>query len=235
MTKPKSAFPQALLVQALPWPMVELLTVALRKLSHDLRNDFTTIESMLDLTVLRNQDAGVAERLQRLRHHASKPQATVTTAVGAVPGLGDRPRTLAALQKSLRSAAEGQGVDLHWQAPEDARDLAPGPTEAEWCHVAHTLVQNALEAHAAAELDEGPGLPRSIEVDWRGPTLDVRDDGPGCGDLNAAAHAGLRRAGHGHMGLGLAVAAALVGRHAGTLRIGPADSGGFRALVQLGP
>jgi signal transduction histidine kinase len=228
-----SVFPHAVRVQALPWPMVELLTGAMVKLAHDLRNDFTAFQSMIDLTEQRNQDAGVAEKLQRVKHYAVRPVQTLRQAISVLPGMIEQPRTLRALRDALSAAAEAQGVELQWHAPETTDDLAPGPSEEQWCLLALTLVQNALDAHAVGELDDGPGVARSIEVRWQGPELDVRDDGPGCVDLNAAANRGLRRTGHGHMGLGLAVAAALVERHHGTLHIGPGDSGGFRARVQL--
>jgi signal transduction histidine kinase len=228
-----SAFPHAVRVQPLPWPIVELLTVSMVKLAHDLRNDFTAFQSMIDLTEQRNQDASVAEKLLRVKHYAGRPIQTLRQAISVLPGMIEQPRTLHALRECLSAVAQAQGVELKWQGPETTEDLAPGLSEEQWCLLALTLVQNALDAHAAGELDAGPGVARSIEVHWQPNELDVQDDGPGCVDLNAAANQRLRRTGRGHMGLGLAVAAALVERHHGTLHIGPGESGGLRARVQL--
>ncbi len=226
-------FPEAVRVQPLPWATIEVLTVAMRKLAHDLMNSLVASVSLVDLTAMRNTDANVGDQLARLRTHVMRPRASIQCALAALPGLGDRPKTLPTLVKMLRTTAATQGVELIWLGPEESHELAPGLTEAEWCQVASALVQNALEAHAMAEQDEASTAPRWVDVQWQESRLHVTDNGPGCPDLHAAASCGLRRAGQGHMGLGLAVAAALVERKAGDLHVALNAGGGFQALVRL--
>lgn len=226
-------FPEAVRVHPLAWATIEVLTVAMSKLAHDLTNALVASVALVDLTAMRNQDAHVAGQLARLRDHVMRPRATIQCAVAALPGLGDRPKTYPALRKMLDLTAVGQNVELTWLGTAEGDELPPELTEALWCHVLQALVENALQAHAMAEADEGFTVGRRVDVDWQAGRLLVADNGPGCKDVRAAATGKLRRAGQGHMGLGLAVVAALVERPGGDLHVGPNPGGGFQALVRV--
>lgn len=223
-------------VRPLPWPVIELLSATLRKLAHDITNSMVASVSHVDLMALRNPNPVLNEQLQRLRVHVLRPRTVVHCAIASLPALGDRPRTLAKLHATMATLAIQQGVTLHWRVADDPARFDPALTESEWCHVLHTLCQNALEAHAAALIELGTVGQPEIIVDCteREPRrLAVIDNGPGCGDLAAAASGGLRRVGSGHLGLGLAVIAALIERAGGNLTIAGPAAGGFRATVEM--
>lgn len=229
--------PSTVRVQALPWPIVELLSGALRKLAHDLTNSMVAGVSMIDLLAMRNTDPLMAEPLQRLRGHVLRPRGMLRVAVAVVPAGADRSRSWTALRTDLLSAAASQQVMLRWQAPVDGPPPGQALSESDWCHIVEALCHNALDAHAAARLDRDPGAGLGqITVTWReAPTqqLQVLDNGPGCANLVGAAKAEVRRAGGGHMGLGLAVVAALAERAGGSLTISSVPDLGFTATVDV--
>lgn len=224
-------------VHALPWPTVELLTASLRKLSHDVTNSLVAAVSMVDLALLKSPDPSVADSLQRLRGQILRPRTTLQTALGPMPlQHGDRPRTLVALERYLSDLGREHAVELQLQL--QPHDLPPVLSETEWVHVLANLGHNALDAHADDVLqDEGPGEPRfvTITATRHGSLFElaVQDNGPGCTDLVAAASGKLRRAGGGHLGFGLAVAAAMVERAGGHLLLQPRQPRGLSAIARL--
>lgn len=228
-------------VQPLPWPVVELFSASLRKLAHDLTNSLVAAVSLVDLTLMKSNEPAARNGLNRLRNQILRPRTTLQCATAALPGMtADRPRTVQALEVWAKHAATAQELVLAWQL--DGNDQPPrGLTEPEWVHVVQALCQNALEAHAAARIDKE--LQSEPESAWLriesarardgSAVLTVRDNAMGCADLQAAATGRLRRAGGGHLGLGLSIAAALVERAGGQVLLASEPPHGFRATVTL--
>jgi C4-dicarboxylate-specific signal transduction histidine kinase len=146
------------------------------------------------------------------------------------------PVTLDGLRRMLQHRADEAGVHLSWAV--DPAVAARGPLdELQWTQVALPLCDNAFDVLVAPDAE---GERRECRLDVvllpanpGGGDLIVRDDGPGCQELAAAAAGRLRRVGGGHLGLGLAVAAALVERHGGSLEIQAVEPHGFVAHASV--
>jgi len=241
---PLASAAQPVPVRPLPWPVVELLVGTLRKLAHDLTNSMVAGVSMVDLTLLKCSEPAVADSLNRLRSQLLRPRATLARATASLlMTAADRPVTIDTLAEAIGAMAEAGGVQLL-----GAIAATPWPTErpkqleeAHWVHILHVLLQNALEAHAAAAIQSEPPLDGKlpyVRVDLTalpggGLRLLVADNGEGCADLRAAATGGMRRSGNGHLGLGLAVAAAIAQKAGGSLSIAHNPPRGALALAEF--
>ena len=221
---------EPVLVLALPWPVVRLLVDTMRKFAHDLTNTIVAGVSMVDLTLLKCHEPAVADQLQRLRGQLLRPRTTLGRATASLPMPStQRPSSLDALERWVINQGVEAGVELRGviaQAPWPS--LRPGALNDEsWGLVLYALLQNALDAHAAAALQSAPppdGQVPFIDVDLTqdaAGTLHLRvvDNAEGCADLCAAASGQLRRSGNGHLGLGLTVAAAIAARAGGYLTL----------------
>lgn len=217
-------------VRALPWPVVELLVDTMRKLAHDLTNAMVAGVSMVDLTLLKCHEPAVADHLQRLRGQLLRPRTTIGWATASLPMPStQRPPGLGALERRVTDQGHEAGIELRGviaQTPWPS--LRPrGLDEDSWGLILHALLQNALDAHAAAALQGEPPPDDQvafIQMDLTqedAGTVHVRvvDNAEGCADLNSAATGRLRRSGNGHLGLGLAVAAAIAERAGGCLTL----------------
>lgn len=243
---PLASAGQPVPVRPLPWPVVELLVATLRKLAHDLTNSMVAGVSMVDLTLLKCNEPAVADSLNRLRSQVLRPRATLARATASLPmPSADRPNTIDALAENISALAEAGGIQLlgaiattPWPA-ERPRQMEEG----HWVHILHVLLQNAIEAHAAAAMQSEPPLDGKlpyVRVDLTtqpggGLRLLVTDNGEGCADLRAAATGGMRRSGNGHLGLGLAVAAAIAERGGGKLAIAHNPPRGTLAVAEFPP
>jgi len=206
----------------------------MRKLGHDITNSLVAAVSLVDLTLMKCHEQPVTDSLNRLRGQLLRPRATMLLATSALPALtGEMPRTLVALPPWLAKEAEASEVRIEWQLTER---VPSGWQESDWVHVLRSLCLNALDAHAAArriDPDAHAAELRYVRVFQEAARLYVLDNGPGCADLGAAASGGLRRSGGGHLGLGLAVVAALAERCGGDLHISPAVPTGLQATLRL--
>ncbi len=241
---PLASAGQPVPVRPLAWPVVEMLVATLRKLAHDLTNSMVAGVSMVDLTLLKCSEPAVADSLNRLRSQLLRPRATLARATASLPmPSADRPVTIEALAENIGALAEAGGIQLL-----GAIATTPWPTErpkqideAHWVHILHVLLQNALEAHAAAAIQSEPPLDGRLpyvrldltSVPGGGLRLLVTDNGEGCADLQVAATGGMRRSGNGHLGLGLAVAAAIAERAGGKLAIGHNPPRGTLAIAEF--
>lgn len=209
-------------------PEVEAaLTAALRKLSHDISNSLVAAVSHLDLLGLHDPQLRELADWQSCRAQLARPRAVVSTALWALPGAGrDQPRTYSDLRTWWSQRQSGLGLDAQlpdlvepWQQPDAVFALCCALT-------------NAAEAlQDARRLGEPLVRPPQIAIRQDAGSVLVADSGPGCADPRGAASGQLRRAGHGHVGLGLAAAAAALRRHGGQLHIASQHWGTSPAAV----
>lgn len=220
-----------------PWPQIERLQQVVLKLAHDMTNSLVVSVSHTDLALLTAQDPEQIAVLQQLRPHIAAPFAIVKGVRAALPGgAHDGVRTLFALQERIQRRALVEQIQVFWHL--DLAEVPPGMTTADWTHVVHLLVENAFDAHLEATCDLAGSQPISapeisVVADLNnGIWLRVADNGPGCSELRAAATGQLVRAGKGHLGLGLTVAASLCAKANLDLVLQPNDSKGLVASVR---
>jgi signal transduction histidine kinase len=216
---------------------IEKLAALLRKLGHDLTNSLVAAVSLTGLAAHLSHDAEVNRLLDQARQQLLRPRTVLDTALAPLPLVrGEKPITFDGLSRLLQRRADDLGVRLNCVLEPAVARLGP-LDEWRWIQVALPLCTNAFDALAETRDRQQPA-PSRIDVallpaDHSGAELTVSDDGPGCSDLAAAANGQLRRAGGGHLGLGLAVAAAVVGRYGGWLDIWAAKPNGFVAFATV--
>lgn len=209
-------------------PEVEAaLTTALRKLSHDISNSLVAAVSHLDLLGLHDPGLRALADWQSCQNHLARPRAVVTTALWALPAGGrDQPRTYSDLRTWWGKRHLALGLDAQlpalpqpWEQPDAVFAL---------CCVLTNAAEALEEAHRLGE----PLVRRpQIWMDYAAGSVLVADSGPGCADPRGAASGLVRRAGQGHLGLGLAAAAAGLQRLGGGLHISTQHWGTSRASV----
>lgn len=199
---------------------VALAVVArlIHKLKHDVSNSLVAAMGELELLADDAHDADLAQRLRDTRATLVRPYAELRRVSQTLPLPGGAVIRLQDLMQQLADRAQQLGVTLQWSS--GAREQL---TVTDWLRpVVVALVANALDAAEAGGTVE-------VNVKVAAGQLQVRDDGRSAVDLAAAAAGRLMRAGGGHLGLGLPVAAALVGAHGGHLVLSAAPDSGVIA------
>jgi hypothetical protein len=202
------------------------LGAALRKLSHDINNSLVAGASHLDLLTLRLPELRQAPELLTARQQLQRPRRVVAAALAALPGeVRERPRTATELADWWLGRGAEAGLTTSGSLPLSGPWATPSATLA-----LYQLLTNAAEAMEETRRLEEP-LPATplLQILQTGNSLTLRDNGPGCQTLALAASGGQRRAGAGHLGLGLATAAAAMQELAGDLRIASAGDGAVQA------
>ncbi len=236
-TSPDAVLHTAEIVTPLPWAQVERLQQVVLKFAHDMTNSLVVSVSHTDLALMTATDPAQIALLTQLRPHIAAPFEVLAAGRAVFAGAArDGARTLVALRECIQQHAMMEQVAITWRMDLDA--VPPEMNAADWTHIVEVLVQNALDAHACAARDLAPGQfagAREISVSAQpnqGIWLRVADNGPGCSDLHAAANGQLARAGKGHLGLGLTVAASLCAQANLELVLQPNESSGLIASVR---
>jgi signal transduction histidine kinase len=210
------------IVQPLAPGLLEQLGRTLHKLKHDLSNSLVAAMGELELLATDVDDVELAERLQDARAKLLRPFLDLRRMMTSLPvadGGGPRWNDM---QQSLDARARAVDVTLAWQP--EALELLQ--TDARLRPVLAALLTNALDAATA-----GVTVTVAFTASAQAATLRVTDDGPGCENLEAAAHGQLQRAGGVHLGLGLAVAASLLAERGGQLTLESVQAHGFQAAA----
>jgi hypothetical protein len=212
------------------------LGAALRKLSHDINNSLVAGTSHLDLLTLRLPELRQAPELVTARQQLQRPRRVVAAALAALPGeVRERPRTATELADWWLGRGAEAGLATSGSLPLSGRWATPPATLA-----LYQLLTNVAEAMEETRRLEEPLAPvPMLQILQTEQTLTLRDNGPGCQTLELAASGRQRRAGAGHLGLGLATAAAAMQELAGELAIASAGDGavltggGFQVQLRL--
>jgi len=214
---------------------IALLVTALRKLAHDVNNALVSSVSMFDLAVsdLADDHAELAAGLAPVRPYLSAPQAVFERPLRTLPTRSMlRPRVYADWLAQIRS----EGAKLSAEV-----EVAPGLhqpliQEADWVQCLDNAVVNALDARENAmrcgDADD-PGLVSVVpfaQGEWCGVRID--DNGKPPADLAGVAQGSARRSGHGHLGLGLPVAAMHLAAVGGQVRLSASLLGGVRVELR---
>lgn len=204
---------------------------AVRKLAHDVNNALVSAASTLDLLVIDNPD--LESVLAPVRHELMRPRALFERPMRGLPTRAMvRPWTLADWRAKIADEAKGVGVSV--RMPSDL----PKPAdldEGQWVQCLDNLVRNALDAHAVAartaEQVLAGGRWVAVQAHAAGGTgvCEVTDNS-GIGGTSAAVQDRKPRSGGGHLGLGLAVAAAHIAAAGGSLQAGPLGDGWMARL-----
>ena len=201
------------------------LSRCLHKLRHDLSNSLVAGLGEVELLAADAQSDPMAERLNLLRDRLLRPFQELRLLTAGLPHPAGAPTRWPELQQLFEQRARAQGTELAVQ-PEVLALLAALPALRP---VLAALIANALDATDAfrqARIDVETASGRTTAgKHWQ--ALTVRDTGPGCIDLAAAAAGQLQRAGSGHMGLGLAASAAILHRLSGELWLENGQAGGL--------
>lgn len=139
-----------------------------------------------------------------------------------------------AIHAEMAAEAMRAGIGLRWSVTQEQSALAALPADVR-DRVLRILVRNALEAHPANSA-RAAAAPPWVEVrltrEATKAHLVVHDNGPGCTYLACAASGTTTRAGLGHLGLGLTMAAAAMAEAGGSLAI-RANGDGFTAQASF--
>ncbi|MBI5608492.1 MAG: ATP-binding protein [Deltaproteobacteria bacterium] len=214
---------------------IALLVAALRKLSHDVNNALVSSVSMFDLAVsdLAEEHADLAEGLAPVRPYLSAPRTVFEGPMRTLPTRSMlRPRVLSDWASQIRS--EGAKFDTEVEVPADLPE--PPIDAADWVQCLDNAVVNALDGRENAQRcgePQTPGLVR-LAAFADGPWCGVRvdDNGKPPADLAAVAAGSTRRSGHGHLGLGLPVAAMHLAAAGGQVHLSPSPLGGVRVELR---
>lgn len=206
-----------------------LWTARLRGLAHDLNNALVPLYATVELGKLE----GANPRLDELAHRLERLREMARAIAAATPTRATEDDLAAAVHVELATAAMVNGAALRWKVSREAwMELPLRGTNRD--HVLRVGVRNALEAMATAT--PRPDTHRWVEVshirDDRGQQLQIRDNGPGCGDVRAIAGGQTRSKPGGHLGIGLAMAARSVEAAGGELWI-DADDAGFELQARF--
>lgn len=208
-----------------------LLVAVVRKLGHDVNNALVSAVSLCELAVL--DDPACEPALQPVRSQLSKPREVFDSAMRTLPSRSTvRPRDPDDWR--VRAGQEANAaqclMDVDWPLPQP-----PVLTPMDWAQCLDNVVRNALESILMGRrLGFVPPL-SLIRVSgvtrqgWQG--VSISDDGPGCTDLAAATSGKTRRAGGGHLGLGLAVCALHMASIGGTVTLSTPPEGGLRTVL----
>lgn len=214
---------------------IALLVAAVRKLAHDVNNALVSSVSMFDLAVseLADDHPELDEGLAPVRPYLSAPRTVFERPMRTLPTRSmQRPRVLG----DWISQIQGEGAKLDAEV-----QVAPGLPEppidpADWVQCLDNAVVNALDARENAkrcgDADE-PGLVSVVPFalgEWQGVRID--DNGKPPADLGAVAQGTTRRSGHGHLGLGLQVAAMHLLPVGGQVRLSASPLGGVRVEMR---
>lgn len=216
----------AVCVAVLPTAALQLATTVARKLLHDVNNVLASTGATAELAAL--DWPACAAPLAAVGDALSAQQAALQRPLRTLPSRSaSRPRSLAAFVAQLATQTGGcLQLDVAWSALP-----APPIEEADWVQCLDNVVQNAIDAAAVCGLP----LPRTMAVTgWaRGGRAAVvlRDDCGGCEDTVGVARGERCRGGAGHLGLGLVVAAAHLGRVGGEVALANAEGPTGRGLT----
>lgn len=214
-------------VQPLPLAVQAALTAAVRKLSHDVSNSLVAAVSYLDLLGLQAPLLRDVPEWRDCRHQLDRPRQVMKTALWCLPAGGrGQPQTLPELSEWWETRVGTLGLTTtlpvlpaQWARPEAVFALC-------------CVLTNAVEAlEEARRLGEPLVRPPTVGVRVNGHDVLVEDSGPGCSDPAAAASGQARRAGQGHLGVGLASAAAALAPLGGGLAIAAQPWGNSPAAV----
>ena len=214
--------PGAHLVRPLDPVVRDALASAVHLLRHDLSNALVAAMGGLELEALDAPDPALAERLLAVRASLHRPFDALRRVAQGLPLPQGHPGPWPQRWSALVVRAQAQGVGLLW-SPDDPLHWHPAPWQTV---VLEILVTNALDA-----LEGRTGVLSQVSVTVQDGQLEVADNGPGCVDVEGAATGRLRRAGSGHLGHGLAVAASLVAEAGGTLTVASPAGGGWIATA----
>ncbi len=210
-----------IVVQPLDPELLAQLSRLLHKVKHDLSNSLVASMGELELLASDVVDAELAERLQDTRRKLLRPFQELRRMTASLPLPGRAQLRWTDERQQLDARARDVGVTLVWQ-PEAHALITDEPALRP---VTAALVTNALDAGTAGvtiTVELLPGTPAALRV---------RDDGPGCADLVAAANGELIRAGAAHLGLGLRVAASILATQGGELTLSTQTPRGFVAVA----
>jgi hypothetical protein len=187
-----------------------LATDVARKLLHDVHNSLVSVQAVAELAALDWPEC--ADAVAPIRAHLDSSLSQMRRPLRTLPSRSaQRPRTMALWQAQLPAQT------APWlQAELIAADLpVPRLAEADWVQCLDNVVQNAVDAAkalaAGAPLEVGQTALRLHAAALQGQGyagVELCDACGGCDDLEAVAAGKRCRGGMGHVGLGLAVAAA---------------------------
>ncbi len=204
--------PPPIAVQPLDPALLAQLVRLLHKLKHDLSNSLVAAMGELDLLAEDVDDVALAERLHETRGNLLRPFRDLRRITTGLPLPEGAPVRWQDVRHELETRARELGVALEWQ-PDVVRWLAADPALRP---IVAALVTNALDAATAGVTVD---VSLTAEPQTGDHFLQIRDDGPGCSDLLAAADGKLARTGGAHLGLGLPVAAAILAQRGGHLTL----------------
>ncbi|UJR82361.1 hybrid sensor histidine kinase/response regulator [Sandaracinus amylolyticus] len=216
--------PLALAIRA---AIADELTSALR---HDLRNRLAAIRNAAfylrrrtSKTPLWEEDARVSTFFDVIASEAQRADELVGSSAAVATGPTEHARVSVALRRALDDLAPeiAPGVAVRVEVPDG---LVASGSEEDLAIALRMLLENAHDAVGSAG-----EIALSARADDGSILLEVRDTGPGFGDI-AAARTPLRSTKPGHLGLGLAIAERALRRMGGELAIQPAPRGACVAL-----
>lgn len=210
-------------VRAMPEVEAARWALRLRRLAHDTNNALVPVYAHLELAALGQSSAA----LDQTRRHLERLRQMAKTLSHAAPRPSGSDDGGTSCHQQLAGEAMAAGVALRWRA--SAAELAQlglaADVRDQFLRVA---VRNALEAHEAAGPRTDGGfrwVEVAVDTDTDEITLRVHDNGPGCDDLTAAAEGASARAGLGHLGVGLSMAARAAEQAGGALWIATPGEG----------
>lgn len=220
-------------VRPLPAVEAEAWSRRLRGLAHDANNGLVAVYAHLEL--LRTEDLPAAGRARTADLEAAlgrfRTMARRLSHAAAREGAG---KDVATIHTEMAAEAIHAGIGLRWSIRQEQAALTVLPSDLR-DRVLRILIRNALEAHqGAGQRPAGahPWVEVRLEHDATTAHLVVQDNGPGCAAPADAASGKTTRAGLGHLGLGLAMAAAAMAEIGGSVAI-RANADGFTARADF--
>lgn len=171
------------------------------ELAHELRTPLTAIRGEVELAIMKSNDAGTRERLDRVVELVDRMSTTITTLVSLARGhsaIGQRCNISSALASVVGDLQVRGSVTVDTVGIDDSLEAA---TTAEMLErVLAPILDNAIRYAATAVTITATDVGRMV-------TIDVSDDGPGVAldDLDDVFRAGARSRGSEGAGLGLAL------------------------------
>jgi PAS domain S-box-containing protein len=216
-------------------------TLFLANMSHEIRTPLNAVlgyAQLLERRSLAPEERSIVTSLRGAGEHllaliddvldVSKLEAG---AVVVTPAPVDLARTMAVVADMFRPRCRQRGLEFRFE------DELPHPCWVEADDKKLTQILANLLGNAAKFTQEGY-VCLSVSSDGDRYRMVVTDTGPGISEEDAASmfspfSQGRAGASHGGTGLGLSIAKGLVSAMGGELQVGPAQTGGVRAQVQL--
>ncbi len=209
---------------------------SLRKLSHDVSNALVSTVSLFDLAMADYEDdleANLPAGLRSVRQNLSAPRAIFDAPMRTLPTRSlQRPRQFGDWQIQVQGEAAKLGCTVTLETGLPAPPIEP----ADWVQCLDNVVQNALDSREITRRCGDLATHGRVAItalhdgDWSG--VVVADNGSETVDLASAAAGRLRRNGHGHLGLGLPVAALHLAEVGGQVRLAQGSHGGIRVELR---